>query len=256
MDDFMRRIERFPVVLMILRLLDYQAKANRRIKRQNISTRPYATDWINLLGDILHDRHEETQRIFFAIEDKADQLADKLREEYPETASILSDVSIQQNPTWRLASGLMTLMGSGFVRGKLINMIDSILLNGRPNGLVAKRAITRGGGGATRRKRDVRSLLFTDSVLEYLIHLHLLPSGSKPGVRDDLSFKEFIDSLRSRYGFHVDAAPPGMTISNTLLQRNRTVLERRLRDLGLLVGVNDAEKMKRLQPRFEPEMES
>jgi len=30
------------------------------------------------------------------------------------------------------------------------------------------------------------------------------------------------------------------------------VLERRLRDLGLLVGVNDAEAMKHLKPRFEP----
>jgi hypothetical protein len=43
-----------------------------------------------------------------------------------------------------------------------------------------------------------------------------------------------------------------MTISNDLLQANRLVLERRLRDLGLLIGVNDAEAMKRLQPRFEP----
>ena len=256
MDDFMRRIERFPKILMVLRLLDYQAKANREIKKQSISTRPYATDWLNLLGDILHDHHEETRRIFYAIEDKADQLADKLKEEYPETALILSDVSIQQNPAWRLAGGLMTLMGPSFVRGKFVNMIDSVLLNGRPNELVAKRATIRGGGGATRRRRDIRSLLFTDSVLEYLVHLHLLQSGSKPGVRDDLSFKEFIDSLRSRYGFHVDAAPPGMTISNTLLQRNRAVLERRLRDLGLLVGVNDAEKMKRLQPRFERATES
>ena len=47
-----------------------------------------------------------------------------------------------------------------------------------------------------------------------------------------------------------------MTISNALLQRNRSVLERRLRDLGLLIGVNDAEAMKRLQPRFQPEMEN
>ena len=43
-----------------------------------------------------------------------------------------------------------------------------------------------------------------------------------------------------------------MTVSNALLQANRAVLERRLRDLGLLVGVNDAEAMKRLQPRFDP----
>ena len=206
MDDFMRRIERFPVVLMVLRLLDYQAKANQKIKQQNISTRPYATAWLNLLGDILYERHEEARRIFYGIEDKADQLADKLEEGYPETASILRDVSIQPNPVWRLAGGLMTLMGPRFVRGNFISMIDSILLNGRPNGLAAKRATTRGGGSATRRKRDVRSLLFTDSVLDYLVHLHLLPPGSKPGVRA-LSFKEFIDFLRKRYGFHVTAVP-------------------------------------------------
>ena len=254
MDDFMRRMERFPVVLMVLRLLDYQAKANRNIKKQNISTRPYATAWLNLLGDILHERHEETQRIFYGIEDKADQLADKLEEEYPDTASILRDVSIQRNPAWRLAGGLMTLMGPRFVRGNFINMIDSILLTGRPNGMAAKRSTIHGGGGTTRRKRDVRSLLFTDSVLDYLVHRHLLHRG-KPGVRD-LSLKEFIESLRKRYGFHVDAEPPGMTISNALLQRNRMVLERRLRDLGLLVGVNDAERMKRLQPRFELATES
>ena len=46
-----------------------------------------------------------------------------------------------------------------------------------------------------------------------------------------------------------------MNVSNELLQLNRAVLERRLRDLGLLAGVNDAEAMKRLQPRFDPETE-
>ena len=107
------------------------------------------------------------------------------------------------------------------------------------------------GERVTRRRRDLRSLVFTDSVLEYLVHLHLLRSGNKPGTRA-LSFKEFIHTLRDRYGFHVDTAPAGMTISNALLQENRAVLERRLRDLGLLVGVNDAEAMKRLRPRFEP----
>lgn len=115
---------------------------------------------------------------------------------------------------------------------------------------------TRGlGRSTTRRKRDLRSLVFTDSVLDYLVHLHLLKSGNKPGTRA-LSFREFLDVLRERYGFNVDTAPPGMAISNELLQRNRLILERRLRDLGLLVGVNDAEAMKRLSPRFEPAMEN
>jgi hypothetical protein len=41
-----------------------------------------------------------------------------------------------------------------------------------------------------------------------------------------------------------------MEVPNELLQRNRRVLERRLRDLGLLVGVNDAERMKKLKARY------
>lgn len=53
----------------------------------------------------------------------------------------------------------------------------------------------------------------------------------------------------------MDIAPPGMSISNDLLQANHAILERRLRDLGLLVGVNDAEAMKRLRPRFDPAAE-
>ena len=210
------------------------------------------------MGDLLHERHSEAQRILYGIEDKAEKLADKLMEDHAEAAGILGNSDSHPSPIWRLADGLMTLMGPKFVRGNFISMIDSSLLAGRPNGLAAKRTTTRGirtGGNVTRRKRDVRSLVFTDSVLDYLIHLHLLPNTNKTAVRA-LSFRDFLDTLRNRYGFHVDTAPMGMTISNELLQRNRSILERRLRDLGLLVGVNDAEAMKWLQPRFKPARES
>ena len=127
-------------------------------------------------------------------------------------------------------------------------MVDSILAVGRPNGLAVKRTTTRGSGPGTRRRREVRALVFTDSVLDHLVHLHLLP-GPKGGA--DANIVSFLDFLREDYGFHVDTAPPGMTISNEVLGRNRAALERRLRDLGLLIGVNDAERMKRLTPRFE-----
>lgn len=254
MDDVMRRMERFSMVLMALRLLDYQARNNKKIKKQNVSIRPYATEWINLLGDLLHRRHEQAQRIHDRLEEKAENLAERLEEDYPETARILADDVNQSNAVWRLAEGLMTLMGPKFARGHLMDMIDSSLLTGRPNGLAEKRMetrTTRSGDAVTSRRRVVRSIVFTNAVLDHLVHLHLLPAGNKPGVRV-LSLRQFIDGLRKRYGFHVDAAPPGMTISNDLLQRNRAILERRLRDLGLLVGVNDAEAMKRLRPRFEP----
>lgn len=258
MDDFMRRVERFPAVLMVLRILDHEARHNRNIKNRNIPFRPHATAWLNLLGDLLHGRHEEAQDIHSYIKNRTEKLADKLEEEYVEAAEILKKIDNQPNHILRLADGLMALIGPKFVRGNFMAMLDSVLLTGRPNGLAAKRTTTRGtgaGGSGTRRKREVSSLVFTDSVLDYLVHLHLLKSGNKSGVRS-LSFGEFIETLQERYGFHVDTAPPGMTISNELLQRNRAILERRLRDLGLLVGVNDAEAMKRLRPRFEPVMEN
>ena len=256
MDDQMRRMDRFPSLLMVLRLLDCEARHNRKIKKENIIIRPYATEWVNLLGDLLHNRHSEAQRIQFIIEDFAERLAAVLADDYPEAAEILTNDTSQENPVWRLADGLMVLMVPKIVLNSFVFLMDSLLLTGRPNGLAVKRTTTRGlGGSTTRRKRDVRSLVFTDSVLDYLVHLHLLKSGNKPGVRA-LSFGKFLEVLRERYGFHVDTAPPGMTISNELLQRNRAILERRLRDLGLLVGVNDAEAMKRLSPRFEPAMEN
>ena len=37
MDDVMRRIERFPVILMALRLLDLEARYDPKIRRLNIS---------------------------------------------------------------------------------------------------------------------------------------------------------------------------------------------------------------------------
>ena len=251
LDDLMRRVERFPVILMALRLLDYSARYDPKIKKLNIPTWPYATEWLNMLGELLYSRCTEAEPIHYDMERKAEELAEKLEEDYPEAAQMLRSESLK-NPVWRLAESLTSLQGRSLTQRLLITL-DSILLINRPNGLAAKRKTKRSVAG-TRKSREVRSPLFTDPVLDYLVHLHLLRSGNKPGVRP-LPFKEFILKLRKRYGFCVDVAPPGMTISNDLLQANRAILERRLRDLGLLVGVNDAEAMKRLRPRFEPTAE-
>jgi hypothetical protein len=181
-------------------------------------------------------------------------LADKLSGENPEVASLLGDESSNPNPAWRLAEGLCLLMSKSNLWGNLYGGLDGFLNVNRPNGLAAKRRIRQTDPVTGKRTREIRSLVFTDSVLDYLVHLHILPSGNRQGVRP-ISFKEFVHRLQDRYGFCVDVAPPGMTISNDLLQANRAILERRLRDLGLLVGVNDAEAMKRVRPRFEPATE-
>ena len=248
MDDFMRRADRFPVILMMLRLLDRGARYNRSIKGLDIPFKPYATEWLNLLGDLFFSRHREAEYTLQVMENMAEELAEKLTEDHPDSAQIMRAADSQPNPVVRLAEGLASLLGPNTRRRDMVKMIDSILLLDRPNGLASKRRTTRSVGGAPS-TRDTRSLIFTDSVLEYLVHLHVLRNGNKPGARR-LSFKEFIGTLHQRYGFCVDLSPPGMTVSNDLLQTNRTLLEKRLRDLGLFVGVNDAESMKRLQPRF------
>ena len=256
MDDFMRRVPRFSVIMMALRLLDHNARYDHRLKRLKIGHKPNATNWLNLLGDLLHGRREEAQMIFHIMEQKAQELAARLDEEdYTEAAQILRNSQSEPNPIWRLAEALTLLQGRSNTQGKLMEMIDSTMLLGRPNSLASKRSTTRTVPGTkTRRRHEVRSLVFTDSVLDYLVHRHLLRVGGKSGPRK-LSFKEFIQIIRDRYGFCVDSAPPGIPIPNNLLQANRAILERRLRDLGLLVGVNDAEAMKRLEPRFSQSME-
>ncbi len=254
LDDVMRRVERVPVVLMVLRLLDYAARNNRRVKREQVETRPYATEWLNLLGALLHGRHAEAAFIHQQMDDHADRLADALEGEYPAEAKVLRSEESEANAVRRLAAGLTPLLGST-TSGNLIGMVESTLQVGRPNGLAQKRATTRGANPARfgRRRRDVRSLVLTDSVLDYLTHVQLLRNtkGSRLETRR-LSLPQFLDKTRRRYGFHVDVAPEGMTVSNELLQANRRILERRLRDLGLLVGVNDAERMKRVRGRFRP----
>ena len=249
MDDFMRRVQRFPVVMMALRLLDHKARYNRRLKAADFPTRPYATEWMNLLGDLLFNRHSEAEHILQILDDQAEELAEKLENDYPDAVEILRDTENHSSSVWPLAEALQMLRGRNGAHKKIADMIDSTLLTDRPHGLASKRRTTRSVAGS-RSTRDTRSLVFTDSVLEYLVHLHVLRNGNRPGARP-LSFKEFIGTLHRRYGFCVDVSPPGMTVSNDLLQANRTLLEKRLRDLGLFVGVNDAETMKRLQPRFK-----
>jgi len=250
MDDFMRRIQRFPIILMALRLLDWGARYDRKIKALEIPTKPYATLWLNMLGDLLNERREEAKAVLYDLGLKAETLAERLKEDYPEAANTLWNIESQPNPVWRIAESLVSLQGRKNTLSKLIVLIDSAMLAARPNGIALKRTATRKVAGmGTRKRSEIRSIVLTDAVLDYLVHLHVLPSGSRKRIRV-LSFRDFISVLHKRYGFCVDVAPPGMTISNEILQENRVILERRLRDLGLFVGVNDAEVMKRLQPRF------
>ncbi|MYD13237.1 MAG: hypothetical protein F4107_07115 [Gemmatimonadetes bacterium] len=254
MDEYVRCARRFPVVLMALRILDYKARYDRKIRTAvdvSSMTGPYATEWLGLLGDLLHERHGRSDIILSSLDEQTQVLAETVKDDYPAAATLLTNHSVEPNPVWRLAEGLTLLQGEK-VQSHTEHLIDSGLYIGRPNGLAVKRRSRQKiPGSGFSRATILRSLSLTDSVLDYLVHRLSLKSGGGSGTRW-LSFDEFIATLRERYGFFVDVSPAGMSVSNDLLQLNRAALDRRLRDLGLLVSVNDAEAMKRLTPRFNP----
>lgn len=252
LDDWVRQMERLPTVLMMLRTLDYLARNDGKVKKLGIEQGPHARDWVNLLGCILHERHPSSGFIHQRLEGYSNALAEELHPDYDDIADILQDDVSEPNVVRRISAAVTQMRGRS-VHTKLLGLLDSMLHVNRPNGLAQKRGTTRGTGaaGGARRRRDVRSLVFSDAVLDYLVHVHILAGGNKAGIRR-LSVNGFLAELRDRYGFFVDEAPGELSVSNELLQLNRSMLERRLRDLGLLVGVNDAESMKRLRPRFRP----
>ena len=254
MDEHMRRARRLPVHFMALRILDYKVRNDIKLKKtidvSDLRNSPQADRWLRLLGDLLHGRNERSQIIMQILDEQAGALASGVEKDYPNVSQLLTDDEVLPNPVWRLSEGLVALRGN-MAQNDLARLIDSSLLVDRPNGLARKRRSQRTIDGA-RKSVVVRSAVFTDTALEYLVHLLLLKPGNAMAIRPWFSFDSFIGDVRDRYGLCVDRSPDGMNISNDLLLRNRGFLDRRLRDLGLLVSVNDAEPMKRLTPRFEP----
>lgn len=253
MEDFTRRAERLPVILMVLRILDQLAGRDPDIRKQNVPTAPVATEWINLLGQILSGSHPQASQFHRDLERQCITLAEALEEEYPEEADYLRRDDIEPHPAWRLAEVLTRLMGNNNTVGVLAKFFGSVLFVDRPNGLATKRQSKRTVPGSDRQRKVVlRRLVFTDAVLDYLVHLHVLDPGRRVRTRRT-PLLDFLQRLEERYGFYVQKSPPGIAIPDERLRANRMVLERRLRDLGLFIGVNDAEGMKSLQPRFTAE---
>jgi hypothetical protein len=147
-----------------------------------------------------------------------------------------------------MAEALTVLMGENPI-GHLQEFLTSCLMLDEPNGIGRRRRVRLRGETVGPKTTRVASVVLSNTALEFLVHRHLRNHGKgcKP---KELSLPRFVTLLRERYGFWIDQAPPDLAIPSELLVLNRQILERRLRDLGLLIGVNDAESMKRLRQRF------
>jgi len=252
MGEFLRQFDRLPIIMMCLRVLEQKAKYDAVIRQAGVALFPSAEDWINLLGDIYSGNHERALRILEALGEDGLRLADALEEANEAAAAQTILTSPEGNQAMRLAEGLCLLMGDNFLRKKYVQCLDSCLMSKHPNGLAHKRKTQRTDALGKRRSLEMRAILLPNTMLDYMVHRHLRKAAKGKGPKT-LTFMNFMALLRERYGLYINQAPPGMSIPAELLLRNQRFLERRLRDLGVLVGVNDAESMKRLRQRFQAE---
>lgn len=250
MDDTIRRLHRLPVVFMALRILEWHA----RHEIKGLPTRrPDSIARINVLGDIMFERHEESRQIMRDVRKSCITLSERFEqadigEEY---RRILDDDNAIPNPIWRLAETVTQMMGDSLQVKHIIECLGSCMMTGQSNGLAIERRVQFQTMRNGKKTGMMKSVVLTDTMLDMLVHRHLRKAGKGGNTKiHSLSFNEFVQILKDRYGLFVDQAPPGQAVSRELLQRNRRFLERRLRSLGLLMGVNDAESMKRLRSRF------
>jgi hypothetical protein len=248
-------LNRLPAVLMHARLLDHFVRSESEIDRRFWPpTSPDGTDWLNLLGSVLNGSHAEApeaRRHFTRTARKLRDAADTAED--LELRALLGEESSESDPGRALAEALSAAFTGSSNKGteRLNSFLSSALMIDDVNGLAKRRKVTlhhtrtKGQG----RRGDALSFVLTNPVIEYLVHRHVRRSG-KGRKEQPLSYPDFLRILREQYGFYVDRAPPNLAVPNDLLQRNRRMLERRLRDLGLLIGVNDAERMKKLRARY------
>lgn len=246
--ETLRRHERLAVTMMVLRVLEDRVRVDRKLRDQLPAADRDSTALINLLGDVLHERHPRSQAIADAIDEDAMRLAEALSQEgqVPDIVERLREG--QSHPAIRLGEALCQLMGDKLQRGNHAQALESALMTDSPHGLATKRRVYRAQPGGHRESQDLRAVVLQAPMLDFLVHRFLADGGSM------LSLPGFLRRMREDHGLYIDQEPPGQSISQQLLADNKRFLERRLRDLGLLIGVNDAEGMKQIKPRYDREV--
>lgn len=248
MADLLRRFERLPVIMMCLRILDDKIRYDRTLRNSLPDIRPDSTEFINLLGRIFKEDHPRADKIFDNLDETCLKLADALKEA-DEALSVQDLLRQNGNPTVRIAEALCILMGNDIQIKQFLSVLHSFLMIDQPNGLAKKRRVPIKDSAGKRSSFDARSIVLTNTMLDFIIHRHLRKAAKGKGATS-VAFIDLIKLLKERYGLFIDETPPGMSIPAEMLLQNRQILEKRLRDLGVLIGVNDAESMKRLQQRF------
>ena len=247
-DHARRQLARLGIPLMYMRLLGNFVRIESDLTvAERPPSAPVGDQWLNLLGAIATGAHPEAREAERSFRRMCRSLADALEKENPEDPRVVSlrDEDGGMRHGLRLAETLEPMLHHPSAK-----VLMSSLMADKPNGLAKRRKDPVSGASTIgpRYSGEATSIVLSNTALDYLVHRHLRGGGN--GGKQSLSYPGFLKILRERYGLFIDRSPPNMNVSSELLLRNRRVLERRLRELGVLVGVNDAETMKKFRARY------
>jgi hypothetical protein len=185
MSECLRRFERVPIIMMLLRLLDDRVRKDRRLADQVPQSVPDPSRFLELLGEVYKERHPRSEWILQSIFDDAKDLAEQFAGDEADLASWL-----HKGTAWDLAESLCELMGRRLQMAKYLVAIDGALLTDKPNGLAVRRRVSRTIDGR-RRTIDVRSVVLSSALLDFLVHRHLYDSPDATAPRA-LSLQQFL----------------------------------------------------------------
>jgi hypothetical protein len=243
--ELVRFINEATNALAVVRVLDAAARNNRRL-REYVPNARQIQGWLSLLGEVRNGNHAASDSMLDGLAEKCSLLLNKLEQkgDEPEACNVLRSSLATNDPARALAEALTLAMGSKILQTKYFMYLDSAGMANEPHGLLKKRRFSRRLESGKTQRGDARSVVLSNGLLDTLVHTQL---AKKSG---GVSFRDFLQTLKTDYGILIDDAPAGVAADREDLLRNRNILEKRLRDLGLLAGVNDAESMKRLRSRY------
>lgn len=249
MSHFVRFLGRLPIILMAMRIIDLEVRHDEDLSDSLPEPFPDGTELINFLGSFYKENHPLAGQVISNLKRQCSKIYNILKES--DLDQDLQDLlrNANNSPIERLSESLCILMGDNLHTKYHPMVTTSVLMTDLPNGMSQKRKTTQKNKSGKTAKLDVRSIVLTNPMLDFIVHRHLRKAAKGKGSKP-LTFIDLLQILKNRYGLYVAESPPGMSIPVEMLLHNKRILERRLRDLGVLVGVNDAESMKRLRQRF------
>lgn len=244
-SEFQKFINEATVALAVFRVMDAAARFNEDL--ESYAPKPGETrEWLDLLGSVRNSIHPDSAPVIYSLKEKCKILLRnlKIEDEESECCRVLQTSLVKEDPARALAESLAFAMGTRLLQRNYFTFADSAGMVSEPHGLIKKRKTSRRSDSGKTQRGEARSVVLSNALLDTVVHT--LVSKHQAHA----SFRDLLNALKFDYGILIDEAPQGVAADLNELHRNRDILEKRLRDLGLLVGVNDAESMKRLRPRY------